>query len=112
MQMITRRRFSDNFKATVALEALRGDRTVQEIASKHRLNPTQVTTWKRQAIDALAVPEAGGALYLHKLTDGIMAERVIIEWITFHNTDRPHTALDTRTPDEACFDGKELKKAG
>jgi len=51
--MTTRRRFSDKFKATVALEALRGDRTVQQIAAKHRLQPTQVTSWKRQAIDGL-----------------------------------------------------------
>ena len=53
MQMTTRRRFSDKFKATVALEALRGDRTVQQIAAKHRLQPTQVTSLKRQAIDGL-----------------------------------------------------------
>ena len=53
MQMTTRRRFSDKFKATVALEALRGDKTVQQIAAKHRLHPTQVTSWKRQAIDGL-----------------------------------------------------------
>ena len=51
--MTTRRRFSDKFKATVALEALRGDRTVQEITAKHRLHPTHVTTWKRPAIDGL-----------------------------------------------------------
>jgi putative transposase len=50
-------------------------------------------------------------VYLHELTDGFVAERVISEWITFYNTDRPHTALDKRTPDEAYFDGKELKKA-
>ena len=53
MQMTTRRRFSDKFKAPVALEALRGDKTVQQIAAKHRLHPTQVTSWKRQAIDGL-----------------------------------------------------------
>ena len=51
--MTTRRRFSDKLKATVALEALRGDRTVQQIAAKHRLHPTQVTSWKRQAIEGL-----------------------------------------------------------
>ena len=33
-RMATRRNFSDQFKATVALEALRGDKTVQEIAAK------------------------------------------------------------------------------
>ena len=51
--MTKRRNFSDRFKATVALEALRGDRSVQEIAAKHRVHPTQVSTWKRQAIDGM-----------------------------------------------------------
>ncbi len=51
------------------------------------------------------------AVYLHELTDGFVAERVIREWITFYNTDRPHTALDKRTPDEAYFNGKEMMKA-
>jgi transposase-like protein len=51
--MTTRRGFSDKFKATVALDALRGDKTAQEIAAKHKIHPTQVTTWKRQAIDSL-----------------------------------------------------------
>ncbi|MGA9252868.1 MAG: transposase [Roseobacter sp.] len=39
--MTKRRNFSDKFKATVALEALCGDKTVQEIAVKHQLHPTQ-----------------------------------------------------------------------
>ena len=51
------------------------------------------------------------AVYLHELTDGFVAERVISEWIMFYNTDRPHTALDKRTPDEAYFGGKEMMKA-
>jgi transposase len=51
--MTTRRRFSGDFKARVALEALRGDKTVQEIASK-KVHPNQVSTWKRQAIDGLS----------------------------------------------------------
>ena len=53
-RMTKRRNFSDKFKATVALEALRGDKTVQEIASKRQLHPTQVSTWKRQAIEGNA----------------------------------------------------------
>jgi putative transposase len=51
------------------------------------------------------------AVYLHELTDGFVAKRVIGEWITFYNTDRPHTALDKRTPNEAYFGSNELKKA-
>jgi len=37
--MTKRRNFSDKFKASVALEALRGDKTVQEIAAKRQLHP-------------------------------------------------------------------------
>ena len=51
--MSRRRRFSGELKAKIALEALRGDRTLQEIASKHQVHPNQVSTWKRQAIDGL-----------------------------------------------------------
>jgi transposase-like protein len=52
--MTTRRRFAGEFKARVALEALRGDKSVQEIAAKHKVHPNQVSTWKRQAIDGLS----------------------------------------------------------
>jgi len=37
--MAKRRNFTDQFKAKVALEALRGDKTLQEIAAKHQLQP-------------------------------------------------------------------------
>ena len=51
--MTTRRRFTSDFKAKVALEALRGDRTIQEISIKHKVHPNQVSAWKRQAMDGL-----------------------------------------------------------
>ncbi len=41
------------------------------------------------------------AVYLHELTDGFTAERVIRDWIEFYNTERPHSALGDRTPAEA-----------
>ena len=52
--MTKRRNFSDKFKAAVSLEALRGDKTVQEIAAQRQLHPTQLSTWKRQALDGTA----------------------------------------------------------
>ncbi len=58
--MTTRRRFTADFKAKVALEALRGDRTVQEIAAKHKVHPNQVSMWKRQAIDGLGAVFSNG----------------------------------------------------
>ena len=44
-----RRRFTAQFKARVALEAFRRDRTIQAIAAKHQVQPNQVSVWKRQA---------------------------------------------------------------
>ena len=52
--MTKRWNFSDNFKAAVALQALRGDKTFQEIAAKRQLHPTQVSKWQRQAIEGMA----------------------------------------------------------
>ena len=51
--MTKRRRFTAAFKARVALDALRGDKTIQEIATKHKVHPNQVSTWKRRAVDGL-----------------------------------------------------------
>ena len=59
--MTTRRRFTAEFKAKVALEALRGDRTIQEIASRHKVHPNQVSAWKRQAVDGLGTVFSNGA---------------------------------------------------
>ena len=52
--MAQRRKFTDQFKAKVALEALRGDKTIQEIAAKQQVHPNQVSTWKRQAVEGMA----------------------------------------------------------
>ena len=59
--MTTRRRFTADFKARVALEALRGDKTIQEIASKHKVHPNQVSSWKRQAVEGLGEVFSNGA---------------------------------------------------
>ena len=59
--MTTRRRFTADFKAKVALEALRGDKTIQEIAARDKVHPNQVSTWKRQAMDGLGAIFSNGA---------------------------------------------------
>jgi len=48
------------------------------------------------------------AVYLHELTDGFKAERVIGEWIEFYNTERPHSALAGQTPVEAYGAGQPV----
>jgi transposase-like protein len=60
-EMTIRRRFTSDFKAKVALEALRGDKTIQEIAGRHKVHPNQVSSWKRQAMDGLGAVFSNGA---------------------------------------------------
>jgi len=49
-----RRNHSASFKAKVALAALRGDKTISELAQQFELHPNQVTQWKKQLSDAAA----------------------------------------------------------
>jgi putative transposase len=48
------------------------------------------------------------AVYLHEMTDGFAAERVIGTWIDFYNTERPHSALDGATPTDAYSTGRPV----
>ena len=53
-----------------------------------------------------------GAVYLHEMTNGFQAKRIIDNWIGFYNLDRLHTALDKRTQDAAYFGKMEAGKSG
>ncbi len=48
-----RARYSADFKARVALEALRGELTTAQLAAKHGIHQTMVGDWKRQAMEGL-----------------------------------------------------------
>ena len=50
----TRKRYSADFKAKKALEAIRGDLTLAELAAKHGVHHTMIAAWKRQVIDEMA----------------------------------------------------------
>ena len=52
--MKTRRRFTGEFEAKGALEALQGQRMIAELATRHELHPNVITQWRRQAIEKLA----------------------------------------------------------
>ena len=49
-----RKKHSDDFKARVALEAVRGVRTLSELSSAHGVHPTVIAHWKRQLVDGAA----------------------------------------------------------
>ena len=47
-----RKGYSAEIKAKVALEAIKGQRTVQELATAHGVHPNQITTWKKQLVES------------------------------------------------------------
>ena len=49
-----RKQYSAELKAKLALEAIKGQRTIQEIGSQYRVHPNLVTNWKRQLLDSAA----------------------------------------------------------
>jgi transposase len=57
---VTRKRYSAEFKAKVAMEAIRGDLTLAELAAKHGVHHTMIGAWKRQAMDGMASLFDGG----------------------------------------------------
>ena len=56
-----RTRYSADFKAKVALEALRGELTTAQLAAKHGIHQTMVGEWKRQAMEGLTAVFSGKA---------------------------------------------------
>ena len=50
----TRKRYSAEFKAKVAMEVIRGDLTLAELAAKHGVHHTMIGAWKRQALEGMA----------------------------------------------------------
>ena len=53
--MTKRKRYSAEFKAKVALEAIREELTTAELAKKYDIHPTMISGWKRAAIENMAL---------------------------------------------------------
>lgn len=69
-----RKSFAPTKKADVVLEALKGQKTINEISSEHEVHPTQVHEWKNHVLEALP------SLFTDKRTkNGKTNERLIEE---------------------------------
>jgi transposase len=46
--MTKRRKFDDNFKGKISLEAIKGEQTISELGSKYEVHPNMIRQWKQQ----------------------------------------------------------------
>ena len=85
-----RRRQSNAFKAQVAVEALKGHKTLNELASEFGVHPVQIAQWKRQLLDASASVFESGAtgrrerdqeLLVEQLYQEIGQLKVEVDWL-------------------------------
>ena len=49
----TRKTYSPKFKARVAIEAMRGDKTLSQLGSQFKVHPMQIAKWRKTALDQL-----------------------------------------------------------
>jgi len=50
---MTRKQYSPKFKARVAVEAIRGDKTLSQLGSQFKVHPIQIAKWRKLALDQL-----------------------------------------------------------
>ena len=72
--MAIRKKFGNEFKARIALAALKGDKTIAELSSQFEVHASQITAWKKAAQEGLASVFAGT-----KTTNGSEKDKQIDE---------------------------------
>ena len=85
----TRKQYSAKLKAQVALEAIKGQRTINEIASAYGIHPNQVQQWKKQALDQLPELFADGRARAAQTDEQLQAQlyqqigqlKVELDWL-------------------------------
>lgn len=84
-----RKKHADEFKARVALEAVRGIKTLGELSAVHAVHPTVIASWKRQLVEgapSLFVRGAGsGGRTEEEITAPLFEEigrlKVELDWL-------------------------------
>jgi len=84
-----RKTYSASLKAKAVLEAIRGQRTLNEIASSYGVHPNQLGQWKKQALEALpdifsnrrARSQAGEEALRDRLYQQIGQLKVELDWL-------------------------------
>ncbi len=84
-----RKQYSADLKGKIAVEAIKGQRTIQEIASHYDIHPTMVTNWKKQLLDGDTEIVSSGRGHTAEADEQLKAElyqqigklQVDLEWL-------------------------------
>ena len=74
-----RKRYAAEFKAKVALEALKGEETLAQLASRYEVHPNLITQWKRTAAEGMAglfTKKLSGYENAHEKTVKVLHEKI------------------------------------
>lgn len=84
-----RKKYGAEFKAKIALEALKEQRTINEIASEFGVHPNQVSLWKKEALEGFtrifSGPKERGAVENEKAKEQLYSQigqmKVELDWL-------------------------------
>jgi len=68
-----RRKHAADFKAKVALAALKGDQTVADLSARFGVHPNQIHKWRKQLVDAAGTVFATGSTDRDRGEDGVIS---------------------------------------
>jgi transposase-like protein len=69
-----RKQYSADLKAKIAVEAVKGQRTIQEIASHYSIHPNQVTQWKKQLLESATAVFSNGRDHITEADEQMKSE--------------------------------------
>ena len=84
-----RKQYSGALKAKIAIEAVKGQRTIQEIGSHYEVHPNQVTHWKKQLLEQAPDIFSSGRVQIEQADEQVKAElyqqigqlKVELDWL-------------------------------
>src|SRR5260370_36438765 len=70
---VQRKRYSAEEKTRVAIEAIKGQKTLNELAADYGVHSSQITQWKKQAVEEISTGFSGGRARREPTDEALMA---------------------------------------
>src|SRR5947209_991226 len=70
---VQRKRYSGEDKTRVVIEAIKGQKTLNELAAEYGVHPSQITQWKKQALEEISTGFSGGRARSERSEEALVA---------------------------------------